>query len=152
MALRSLNPQYERLLRGSGSSSEMPLDKFYQQENMFQKENPYASADSMPAVEDLSGPIQPGVVESGKTSQKDFQEARAQGTAGEAAGEAGADALIAFGDPTMKAAGLGLKTAFKINEIKRQNQIDNYNAEVRRIQARQDAINQMAQIGRGLKA
>jgi hypothetical protein len=64
----------------------------------------------------------------------------------------GADALIMFGDPSMKAAGLGLKTLQAVNQAKQQQRMNKYNAEVARIQARQDAINKMAQIGQGLKA
>lgn len=64
----------------------------------------------------------------------------------------GSDALIMFGDPSMKAVGLGLKAAQGINNAQRQRKMDRYNAEVAKIQARQDAINKLAQIGQGLKA
>lgn len=103
-------------------------------------------------VEDLSGDIQPGMVESGKMSQQQFDTASKQpGGANQAVG-AGADALIMFGDPTMKAVGLGLKTVQAIDQAKQQQKMNKYKAEVARIQARQNAIDKLAQIGQGLKA
>jgi hypothetical protein len=64
----------------------------------------------------------------------------------------GADALITFGDPTMKGVGLGLKAVQGIAQAKAENRRAKYNAELQKMKARQDAISQMAQIGRGLKA
>ncbi len=151
-----MNGAYDNALKKSSlafEQKEMPLDKFQKERSIFSGENPYLSqASEAPAVEDLSGPIEPGVVESGKMTQKQFNTAsREKGGANEALG-AGADALIMFGDPSMKALGLGLKTAQGISDAKQQQKMNKYNAEVARIQARQDALNRLSQIGQGLKA
>jgi hypothetical protein len=66
--------------------------------------------------------------------------------------EAGTDAMLMFGDPSIKAAALGIKTMQGIQQAKAQNRMNKYNAEVRKLQARQEAINKLAQIGQGLKA
>lgn len=114
--------------------------------------------ESMPEdVVDESDPVGPGMVESGKMSQGQFDVASRQpgGANAQPADQiasTGADALITFGDPSMKAVGLGLKTLQAVNQAKQQQKMNRYQAEVAKINARQQAINKMAQIGQGLKA
>ena len=146
--------EYENLVRKSAKAQGMPLDEYYQAEKLFSGENPYSAQYAGPAQDTMSNEA---LME--KTSMPvDFSKSSLQQAAAptekpeETAVKKGSEALIAFGDPSMKALGLGLATAAKIGEVKRQNQIDRYNAEVKRIQARQDAINKMAQIGQGLRA
>lgn len=103
-------------------------------------------------VEDLSGDIEPGMVESGKMTQRQFDVASREPGGANQGLDTVADAAIAFGGPKGAAIGLGLKTLQAVNESKRQQKLDRYKAEVARIQAKQDAINRLAQIGQGLKA
>jgi hypothetical protein len=131
------------------SEGQMPLDKYQKEQNIFQGENPYSSA----PVEDLA-PVEPGLVESGKMSQSQFDAAsKMPGGAneGSAVAGAGADALIAFGDPSMKAVGLGLKTLQAVGEAKAKRRQQKYEAELERMQARQKAILALSDVGRGLK-
>lgn len=151
-----MNGPYENALRKSfmmqPEQKEMPLEAYQKEQSMFSKENPYSQPAAMEPVVDESGPVEPGMVESGKMTQKQFDVASKQpGGANQAVG-AGADALIMFGDPSMKALGLGLKTAQGISDAKQQQKMNEYQAEVKRIQARQDALNRLSQIGQGLKA
>jgi hypothetical protein len=61
-------------------------------------------------------------------------------------------ALIASGNPYAMGAGLGLATLSGINKGEQANRDARYKAEVARINARQEAINKLAQISQGLKA
>jgi hypothetical protein len=63
----------------------------------------------------------------------------------------GGEALFKFGDPQMKALGLGLQAAGAIAQNTEQQRKNQYQAEVARIKARQDALDRLAQIGQGLK-
>jgi len=101
---------------------------------------------------DESGPIPSGVVESKKMSQSEFDAASRQPGGANAGLNTAADAAMMFGGPKGMAIGLGLKTLQSVNQAKQQQRMNKYNAEVQRIQARQDAINRLAQIGQGLKA
>ena len=139
-----------------GSDKEMPLDQFAKEQNMFEGSNPY-SAPQEPGVSSGSVMDNEELMKQVSTPNVDFKKPNLQGQMApkSEAGEVlstGSDALIAFGDPSMKALGLGLKAAQGISQAQRQKKMDRYNAEVAKIQARQDAINKMAQIGQGLKA
>ena len=140
------------LMKKQLQDKEMPLDAYQKEQSMFSKENPYSQLAATPAVEDLSGPIEQGMVESGKMTQKQFDIASQQPGGANSTISAGADALMMFGDPSMKALGLGLKTVQGINQAQQQQKMNKYNAEVKKIQARQEALNSLANIGRGLKA
>jgi hypothetical protein len=59
---------------------------------------------------------------------------------------------MATANPALAGAGLALQTMGKIQEQKAAQRNATYQAEVAKINARQDAINRMAQIGAGLKA
>jgi hypothetical protein len=65
--------------------------------------------------------------------------------------DTGSTALLTFGDPSMKALGLGLQAAGAIAQNAEQQRKNQYQAEVARIKARQDALDRMSQIGQGLK-
>lgn len=65
--------------------------------------------------------------------------------------DTGSSALMTFGDPHMKALGLGLQAASAIAQNAEQQRQNQYKAEVARVKARQDALSQMAQIGQGLR-
>jgi len=65
--------------------------------------------------------------------------------------DTGSSALITFGDPHMKALGLGLKAAGSIAQNAEQQRKNQYQAEVARIKARQEALDRMSQIGQGLR-
>jgi hypothetical protein len=141
------------LKKNTLAPKDMPLETYQKEQSMFSGENPYSQpVSSTPAVEDLSGPVEPGMVESGKMTQKQFDVASQQPGEANSAMNAGADALIMFGDPSMKALGLGLKTVQGISQAQQQQKQNKYAAEVRKIQARQEALNSLANIGRGLKA
>jgi hypothetical protein len=60
--------------------------------------------------------------------------------------------LMASGHPGGMAAGLGLSAANAIVQGRNQRAQDAYQAEIKKINERQDAINRMAMIGQGLKA
>lgn len=149
-----MNGAYENALKKSFMSQpeqkDMPLDKFY-------KESSYPSVDFSkgslaeqevaPEVTDVVGQK----VASTDMGSQEMAQKLAPSAESKVAG-AGADALIMFGDPSMKALGLGLKTAQGISDAKQQQKMNEYQAEVKRIQARQEALNKLSQIGQGLKA
>lgn len=58
----------------------------------------------------------------------------------------------ATANPYLAATGMALQTMGQIQDRKAQQKNAQYQAEVAKINARQDAINRMAQIGAGLKA
>jgi hypothetical protein len=58
----------------------------------------------------------------------------------------------ASGNPELAAAGLGLQAAGMIQQAKQAQRNAKYTAEVNKVNARQDAINKMAQVGQGLRA
>lgn len=60
--------------------------------------------------------------------------------------------LMASGHPAGMAAGLGLAAASSIVEGRNKRAQEKYQAEVDKINKRQEAINKMAQIGQGLRA
>ena len=135
----------------SPEQKEMPLDKFYRESS-----SPTVDFSRDTLAEQQAEPAPEMDIVGKKAMGADLGSAKmAQNLAPSGADQAvstGADALIMFGDPSMKAAGLGLKTLQAVNQAKQQQRMNKYNAEVARIQARQDAINKMAQIGQGLKA
>jgi hypothetical protein len=124
---------------------------FQSEPSMFSGENPYAAP-----VEESSSPVEESMMERVTAPSVDFskdtlgEQAPAKTEAGQILG-AGSDALIMFGDPSMKAVGLGLKAAQGITEAKRQREMDKYAAEVKKVQARQESLNRLSQIGQGMK-
>jgi len=94
-----------------------------------------------------------GVVASGQAKQQDLTQNLPQGggTASKAGGVA-TTAGMATGQPELVAAGLALQTMGQIQAAKQNQRNARYTAEVNRINARQDAINRMSQIGQSLKA
>ena len=104
-------------------------------------------------VEDLSGEMQPGVVASGAATPAQMQQNTPAPTSelsqlGSLATTGGA----ATANPYIAGAGLALQTAGMIQQAKQNQRNAQYTAEVNRVNARQQAINNMAQIGQGLKA
>jgi hypothetical protein len=86
-------------------------------------------------VEDLSGEIEPGVVESGKTSQADLAAARAPQGGGklEKAGQLTTAAGAASANPYVAGAGIAMQGIGMIDSGKRQDEqakIDAYNRKV----------------------
>jgi len=59
---------------------------------------------------------------------------------------------MATGNPWLMGAGLALSTASSIKQGQNQRAQQRYQAEIKKLQDRQDAINRLAQIGQGLKA
>lgn len=130
----------------------MPLEEFQKEQSMFDQPNPYETGFSSGAVmadEDLMKQATAPAVDFSKNT---LQEQMPQASEAGQVLNTGADALITFGDPTMKGVGLGLKAVQGIAQAKAENRRAKYNAELQKMKARQDAISQMAQIGRGLKA
>jgi len=132
---------------------EMPLDKFYKEKSIFSGENPYSPQGDMVAPEMgqetmLKQVTSPNVDFTKNTLAEQMPQKTVEG---QMLGS-GADALLAFGDPSMKALGLGLKTVQGISDAKQQQKMNKYKAEVARIQARQEALNRLSQIGQGLRA
>jgi hypothetical protein len=130
----------------------MPLEEFQKEQSMFDQPNPYEtgfSSGEVMADEDLMKQATAPAVDFSKNT---LQEQMPQASEAGQVLNTGADALITFGDPTMKAVGLGLKAVKGISQAKAENRRAKYNAELQKMKARQDAISQMAQIGRGLKA
>lgn len=121
-------------------------------------------------VEILSDPEGPGVVESGIANEADLTQndwMKADKSAGVKALASGMqteggmeDKLgagltsygIATANPYAVGAGLGLSTLSSINKGEMTNRQKRYEAEIQRINARQNAINSLAQISKGLKA
>jgi hypothetical protein len=58
----------------------------------------------------------------------------------------------ATANPWLMGAGLALSTAGSIKQGQNQRAQQRYQAEIKKLQDRQDAINRLAQIGQGLKA
>jgi hypothetical protein len=59
---------------------------------------------------------------------------------------------MATANPILTGAGLALSTAGAIKQGQNQRAQQRYQAELQKLQSRQDAINRLAQIGQGLKA
>ncbi len=59
---------------------------------------------------------------------------------------------MATANPYLTGAGLGLQAISMVNQAKNGRQMNRYNAELQKYQARQQVISRMAQIGQGLKA
>lgn len=113
---------------------------------------PIMAEDSI-SNEDLSGQIGEGVVESGKISPQQMAVSPSQNPS--AASGIGSKAVAAgamTGQPELMAAGLALQTMGGIQDRAQQQRNASYQAEVAKINARQQAIARMAQIGAGLKA
>lgn len=129
---------------------------------------------SLGAVEDLA-PTGEGVAQTNwlgqsNLTQNDSMEvekspASSEGSAGSGAMAAGktlaqgggpedavAQGLMMSGNPYAMGAGLALQTASSIKKGQNQRAQQKYLAEVERVNARQNAINKMAEIGQGLKA
>jgi hypothetical protein len=136
------------------------------------------SFEDIGGVEDLSGPVESGVVESGKMSQKQFDVAsrqegganqalnktsgmnyKAGGTAaastlaqGGSAKDAVATGLVATGNPWAIGAGLGLMTLSSIEKKKQQQKETEYKNKLAQVEARKSSIDRLAQIGQGMRA
>ena len=134
-----------------------------------------AQESSLGGVEDLSGPIGEGKAQTNwlgqsNLTQNDALEAQntsvgSEGSAGSGAMAAGktiaqggapedavAQGLMMSGNPYAMGAGLALQTASGIKKGQNARAQQRYEAEVERVNARQNAINKMAQIGQGLRA
>lgn len=130
-------------------------------------------------VEDLSGPIEEGKAEvdwlgnSNMTQNEGYEEqiAGAKAASPEMGGAAGVQSAMAnggspldmagsgmtsagmmSGQPWLVGAGLGVTALSSIQKGKNQREQNRYLAEVQKYNARQSAIQKMAQIGQGLKA
>lgn len=114
---------------------------------------PIQGGDYMPD-EDLSGPIGEGVVESGKISPQQMDISPTQNNGGNIAGIGRKATQVGAmtGQPELMAAGMVLQTMGGIQDRAQNQRNAQYQAEVAKINARQNAINRMAQIGAGLKA
>ena len=146
-----------------------------QYQNRIAKRSPAGLGEnSLEDVVDLSGPIAPGVVESGQMTQKEFDIAsREPGGANEglempskgpdygkgalAAGKTAAKGgnamdvagagLIATGHPVGMAAGLGLMTLSGAQKAKQQKNEQKYKEAVARAEARTSALNTLSSLG-----
>jgi hypothetical protein len=122
-------------------------------------------------VADFSGPIGEGVAQRNWLGQEVMPEPQVEQTAGSsnsagtgamkagqtlaqggAPEDAVAQGLMMSGNPYAMGAGLALQTASGIKKGQNQRAQQRYLAEVERVQARQNAINKMAEIGQGLRA
>lgn len=114
---------------------------------------PIGAGDYIPD-EDLSGPIGEGVVESGKMSPEQMAISPTQNNGGNISGMGSKATKVGAmtGQPELMAAGLALQTMGGIQDRAQNQRNAQYQAEVAKINARQNAINRMAQIGAGLKA
>lgn len=103
-------------------------------------------------LEGLDTKANPGVSGEGKAG---VDAAKTLASGGNVA-DAGANALTTYGmataNPYAVGAGLALQTASSIKKGQNQRQQQKYLAEVEKVNARQNAINKMAQIGQSLKA
>lgn len=111
------------------------------------------SMGNMGGVTDESGPIGEGVIASKQATPAQMQQNLLQG--GGDASKLGAGlttAGAATAQPELVAAGLALQTMGQIQAGKQNQRNAQYQAEVAKINARQDAINRMSQIGQSLKA
>ena len=132
----------------------------------------------MGGVVDLSGPIEPGVVESGKMTQNQFDVASKQegganaalnntsgmdykaGGIGAAAtlakggsvGDALGTGLVSTGNPYAVGAGLGLMALSSIQKAKQEQKQEEYKNKLAQVEARRSAIDRLAQIGQGMRA
>ena len=113
---------------------------------------PIGAGDYMPD-EDLSGPLGEGVVASKQISPEQMTVSPSQNpsTASNLGGKATSVGAMT-GQPELMAAGLALQTMGGIQDRAQNQRNAQYQAEVAKINARQNAINRMAQIGAGLKA
>lgn len=145
----------------SDTAQGMGPDAFneYYKQKMQERLASDASAYGQMPVQDLSGPIEEGVVGSGKATSEQLQAARtpagqqppAANTTAQLAG-ALTTAGAATAQPELVAAGLALQTAGMIQQGKTNQENAKYVAEVNKINARQNAIDKMSQIGQGLRA
>jgi hypothetical protein len=130
----------------------MPLDEYQKEQSMFDQPNPYETGISSGAVMSDEDLMQQTTAPTVDFSKKTLQEQMPEKSESSQLLSTGSDALMTFGTPEMKAAGLGLKAVQGVAQAKAENRRAKYNAELQKMKARQDAISQMAQIGRGLKA
>ncbi len=127
------------------------------------------SYNNLSGVADESGPIEKGVIESGQSEMSDLTQndvpGKPSGSASDGAvgaastmakGGSATDAvsagLIASGNPYAMGAGLGLQTMSTLKKQEQQQKQNKYLAEVERVKARQNAIDNLAQIGQSMKA
>lgn len=121
-------------------------------------------------VEDLTGGMKPGVVESGEnfehelpqndwmknSSPTDYSKsALAAGNSlsqGGGAADAASSALMMSGNPYAMAGGLALKTLSSMNDAKNERNMQAYQAEIERIKNMQEGLTNLAAIGKGLQA
>jgi len=137
---------------------DQPYPELAPQPNIFQGANPYAPAPEAKKEESLSSEGDKEKLDLEPMGKK-IEQMGSSGGQKSALGTAaslGGDALILYGDPTMKGVGLGLKAAAGISDAimgrKRQQEVDEYNAKVAQINARQEALSRLSQIGQGMKA
>ena len=133
------NDWLQKKYGGGGSPYENPL--------------PIGAGDYMPDI-DESGPIEKGVVESGKISPEQMAISPTQNNGGNISGIGGKATQIGAvsGQPELMVAGKVLETMGGIQDRAQNQRNSVYQAEVAKINARQQAIARMYQIGAGLKA
>jgi hypothetical protein len=142
----------------SGTAQGMGPDAFneYYRQKMQERLASDASAYGQQPVQDLSGPTPESVigVGAGKVTPEQFQAAQAPVAGNDKAALAGALTTtgMATAQPELVAAGLALQTAGMIQQGKTNQANAKYTAEVNKINARQNAIDKMSQIGQGLRA
>lgn len=135
------------------NQKEMPLDSM--QKSMFDAPNPYAqsksegvTSGSVMSDEDLMKQVLTPSVDFKKETMTEQMAPKSQaGTILDTA----STGLMTFGDPNMKAVGLGLMAAKGVADTAQAQRRARYEAEVARAKARQDAIEKMANIGQGLR-
>lgn len=109
-------------------------------------------------IEDMSGAPGPGVVESGGATAKqlnpDAKVAELQGATAkqEGIGSLATTAGMATANPYLTGAGLGLQALSMVQKQKNAQAAQQYQAEIQKYNARQQAIARMAQLGQSLKA
>jgi hypothetical protein len=130
----------------------MPLDEYQKEQSMFDQPNPYETGISSGAVMSDENLMQQTTAPTVDFSKKTLQEQMPQKSESAVVLDSAADGMTMSGNPKLMAAGLALKTIQGVAQAKAENRRAKYNAELQKMKARQDAISQMAQIGRGLKA
>jgi hypothetical protein len=103
-----------------------------------------------PNLEDTPAPAAPA--KPATSMEKGMEGAMQTAAAGGGAMDILQKGLMASGHPGGMAAGLGLAAANSIVQGRNKRAQDKYEAEVKKINARQEAINKMAMLGQGLRA
>lgn len=122
-------------------------------------------------VQDLSGPLEPGVGEAAIKAANTVEDSpmidkasalkgvaamqKSQQSGGDGMGAIGSGlttAGVASANPWLVGAGLGLSTISSVRKGEQAQREARYKAEVERINARQEALNKLANLASGLKA